>query len=411
MPAANDAARSVRWVVLGLLFAATTINYMDRLLFSTLSPVLRDEFHLSPAVYGNLSAAFQGSYAIGFLVLGRWLDRVGTRRGLLTAVAVWSAVSALHATVTGAAQFGVWRVLLGFSEGANFPAAFKALAEWFPPEERSFATGVLNAGVNLASVTGPPLFVALTAHYGWRVCFIAVSALGFLWVIAWTLKYQAPPTREGVAAPTMTYREVLGFRPAWGYAAIKTLADPTWYFLLFWLPLYFRDVHRMQMNQIGWALPFIYFMSGLGSLISGWGCGHLLRKGWSLRRTRLTGMMVCACLMPIAAYGAMQGSVLSSVLIFSLAGAAHQAFSSIAFMLPADVFPCATVATVLGFGGFAGAMSSVLFSALLPGYLVPLFGYTPLLITLSFGYLGAVFVTWKLFGRFEPVASGGGSGD
>ena len=396
----------MRWLVLALLFVATTINYLDRLLLNTLSPVLRDEFHFSSSLYGNINGAFQFAYAIGFLVLGRWLDRVGTKKGLLTAAALWSTASILHATVTSPAQFAIWRALLGFSEGAIFPAAFKALAEWFPPEERSFATGILNAGVNLASVIGPPLFVALTAQFGWRACFAAISALGFLWVIAWAVKYQAPvqTNAEVRVAHGMTFKEVLRFRATWGYVLGKILVDPTWYFLLFWLPLYFRDVHKLEIAQIGWALPFIYFMSGVGSLIGGYSCGRLLKSGWSLRRTRLTGMLTCACVMPVATYGALHAEgIVSTVLIFSLAAAAHQAFSSISFMLPADVFPSHVVATVLGLGGFSGGMSSVLFSAVLPGYLVPVFGYPPLLITLTFGYLCAVFATWKLFGNFAPV--------
>ena len=391
-----------RWLVLALLFAATTINYLDRLLLSTLSPVLRDEFQFSSALYGNISAAFQASYALGFLLLGRWLDRVGTKKGLFVAAAVWSTASILHVTVTNASQFAIWRALLGFSEGANFPAAFKALAEWFPPEERSLATGILNAGVNLASVAGPPLFVVLTAHYGWRFCFFAVSALGFLWLVAWGTQYQPKPM-PAAASRSISYRELFRHRPTWGIVFGKILVDPTWYFLLFWLPLYFRDVHKLDMSQIGWALPFIYFMSGLGSLIGGWANGRLLKHGWPLQRTRLSGLFLCACIVPVAAYAAMHAGALNAVLIFSLAAAAHQAFSSIAFMLPADVFPSSAVGTILGLGGFAGAMSSVVFSAVLPGYLVPIFGYTPLVVTLTCGYLCAVAVTWKTFGRFQPV--------
>jgi ACS family hexuronate transporter-like MFS transporter len=390
-----------RWLVLGLLFFAVTINYLDRLLLSTLSPVLRDEFGFSSALYGNISAAFQASYALGFLVLGRWLDRVGTKKGLLIAATAWSAASILHVTVTSAGQFAIWRALLGFSEGAIFPAAFKTLAEWFPPQERSLATGILNAGVNLASVAGPPLFVALTAHYGWRFCFFAVSSLGFLWILAWHTQYQSP--QMTTVATRYSYRQLFQFRPTWGIVLAKILVDPTWYFLLFWLPLYFRDVHHLEMGQIGWALPFIYFMSGVGSLIGGWANGRLLRNGRPLGQTRLSGLLICACIVPVAAYSAMQAQALHSVLIFALAAAAHQAFSSISFMLPADVFPSGAVGTVLGLGGFAGAMSSVLFSAVLPGYLVPIFGYNPLVLALSFGYLVAVGVTWKCFGRFEPV--------
>lgn len=399
----------MRWMVLALLFLATFINYLDRLLFTTLSPVLRDEFHFSPSMYGYLSAAFQASYAAGFLLLGRWLDRVGTRKGLFVAAIAWSAASMLHTTVTSALQFTAWRALLGFSEGANFPAAFKALAEWFPPEERSRATGILNAGVNLASITGPPLFVALTARFGWRICFVAISSLGFIWAAAWALRYRDPlsPATAAIGPPQVrsSFGAIMRLRPAWGYALGKALVDPTWYFLLFWLPLYFRDEHHLEMAQIGWALPTIYFMSGVGSLAGGFASEHLLRRGWSVRRTRLSAMLACACVMPVAVFLATRVNAAACVGVFSVAAAAHQAFSSISFMLPADVFPSSSVATVLGVGGFTGAMSSVVFSAILPGYLVPLFGYSPLLTGLSFGYLGAVLLTSKLFGGFDRVAT------
>ena len=164
----------MRWMILSLLVAVTTINYLDRLLLSVLSPVLRDYFHFNESVYGNISGAFQIAYAFGFLALGKLVDRYGTKAGLGVAVAVWSAASLMHATVTGVGQLGAWRALLGLSEGANFPACNKAVSEWFPAEERALATGIFNAGVNLASVIGPPLFITVTALYGWRTCFAAI---------------------------------------------------------------------------------------------------------------------------------------------------------------------------------------------------------------------------------------------
>jgi ACS family hexuronate transporter-like MFS transporter len=195
----------------------------------------------------------------------------------------------------------------------------------------------------------------------------------------------------------------LGYRQSWGYLLGKMLVDPAWFFLLFWLPLYFRDVRKMEMSQIGWALPFIYFTGGIGSIAAGWLSGFLLRVGWSKRRARMGTLLLCAVVVPLAIWGALGGSITRTILMFSAAAAAHQAFSSIAFTMPGDVFPSNALATVLGLGGFAGSVSSVIFAALLPGHLIPLFGYTPLLVTLSFGYLAAVYVTGKLFGGFEPV--------
>jgi ACS family hexuronate transporter-like MFS transporter len=392
----------MRWLVLGLLVTVTMVNYLDRLLLSVLSPVLRDYFHFNERLYGNITGAFQIAYAFGFLALGKIVDRVGTKMGLGIAAAVWSAASLLHATVTNAAQFGAWRAVLGLAESANFPACNKAISEWFPPSERALATGIFNAGVNAASVIGPPLFIVLSARYGWRACFVAVSSIGFLWLLAWSTAYRTPqPALPRGGKPTLL--PAWHYRQAWGFIIGKTLVDPSFFFMLYWLPLYFRDVRKLEMTQIGWALPWIYFASGLGSVMAGWSSGFLLRRGWNKRRARITIMLACAIAVPCAILAALAGSVTGTVLLFSLAAAAHQAFSSIAYTTPGDVFPSAAVGTVQGLGGFAGGISSVIFSAVLPGYLIPRFGYTPMLVVLSFGYLVAVAVYSRAFGDFQAV--------
>jgi len=396
----------MRWIVLALLLAVTSINYLDRLLLSVLSPILRDHFHFSESLYGNINAAFQICYAFGFLASGWLLDKYGVKRGLAAGAALWSVASALHASVTGAAQFGAWRALLGLSEAVNFPACNKAVAEWFPAEQRALATGIFNAGPNLASIIGPPLFIALAASYGWRQCFIAVSLFGLLWVAVWVQFYPSS-LPSSTASPTggLGFRQALRYRQTRGYALSKVLVDPLWYFLLFWLPLYFREVRGLEMRQIGWALPCIYFASGVGSVSAGWLSGLLLRRGHSRQVARMATLFLCAAIPPLALSGAMAGTLIQTVALFSAAAAAHQAFSSISFTIPGDVFPSQTLGTILGFGSFAGTLSSVLFSAILPGYLIPLFGYRPLLMTLSFGYIAAVAVIYYHFGDFRPVPS------
>lgn len=389
--------------MLGLLTAVTMVNYLDRLVLTVLAPVLRDYFHFDERLYGYIAGAFQIAYAFGFLVLGRWVDRVGTKIGLGVAVMVWSGASMLHATVSNAAQFAAWRGMLGLAESANFPACTKAISEWFSPEERAFATGLLNAGVNAASIVGPPMFVALAAHYGWRACFVAISSLGLLWLFVWTKFYVAPENKPRSERVAVSMRSVLRHRQAWGFMAGKFLVDPSFFFMLFWLPLYFRDVRKLEMSQIGWALPWIYFVSGLGSMIAGWSSGWLMRRGRTKRQARIHTMLICAILVPAAILAALSGSVVTTVIFLGFAAAAHQAFSSIAYTTPGDVFPAGTVGTVQGLGGFSGGISSVIFSAVLPGYLIPLFGYTPVLIVLSFGYLAATAVYSLAFAEFRPV--------
>jgi MFS transporter, ACS family, hexuronate transporter len=397
----------VRWVVLALLLAVTSINYLDRLLLSVLAPVIRDQFHFNPSLYGNINAVFQLCYAFGFLASGALIDRYGVKRGLAVGATLWSVASAMHASVTGAAQFGVWRGILGLTESINFPACNKAVAEWFPIRQRALATGIFNAGPNLASVIGPPVFIAVTASFGWRVCFAAVSLLGFLWLILWVTLYR--PSRDASTKPASRgfgLRSALRFRQTRGYALSKALVDPMWYFLLFWLPLYFRDVLGLDMAQIGWALPCVYFASGAGSVAAGWISGFLLARGWSLRAARMTTLTACAVLLPIALFSAMGGTLTRTIAMFSLAAAAHQAFSSISFTIPGDVLPIGTLGSTLGFGSFAGTISSVAFSAILPGYLIPLLGYKPLILVMSFGYLAAVGVLNLYFGEFRHVEEG-----
>jgi MFS transporter, ACS family, hexuronate transporter len=397
----------MRWVVLALLLAVTSVNYLDRLLLSVLAPVLRDQFHFNESLYGNINAAFQICYAFGFLASGALIDRYGVKRGLAVGAALWSVASAMHATVTGAAQFGVWRGVLGLTESVNFPACNKAVAEWFPVRERALATGIFNAGPNLASVIGPPLFVALTASFGWRVCFAAISLLGILWLVLWLRLYNPfPDASARLPAHGLGFRRALRFRQTRGYALSKILVDPTWYFLLFWLPLYFRDVLGLEMSQIGWALPCVYFASGAGSVAAGWISGFLLGRGCSLRIARMALLAACAMIIPLALFSAMGGTLTTTIAMFSAAAAAHQAFSSLSFTIPGDVLPIGTLGATLGIGSFAGTISSVAFSAILPGYLIPVWGYKPLLLTLSFGYLAAVGVLHLHFGDFRAAEEG-----
>ena len=302
-------------------------------------------------------------------------------------------------------QFAVWRGLLGFSEAMNFPACTKAASEWFSKSERALATGIFNAGPNVASVVGPPLFVALTEQRGWRTCFIAVSAAGLVWLLFWVWLYRTPVAAERESKPAPVASTVLlQHRATWGYVLGKALVDPAWFFLLYWLPLYFRDVQKLDMTQIGWALPVIYFSSGVGSVSAGWISSRFLRMGWTTRRARMAVIMTCAVIVPVAIGAAIGGTTQRTIAFFSLAAAAHQAFSSMAFTIAGDVFPGHVLGTVLGWGGFAGSISSVIFSALIPGLLVPLLGYTPLLIALSLGYLATAILTRFTFGDFEPVA-------
>jgi ACS family hexuronate transporter-like MFS transporter len=395
-----------RWWVLSLLFAATTINYLDRIVFSVLTPVIRSEFKFNDQEYGYITGAFQIAYTAGFLIAGKFIDRYGTRLGYGVAIAWWSLAAALHVASRSAIGLGFWRAMLGLGEAGNFPAAIKAVAEWFPLKDRAFATGVFNAGSNVASMIGPPLFVHMTDAMGWRACFLITGGLGFLWLAAWLASYRKPPEASKTEAKEISigWAQALNFRETWGFAIAKFFTDPVWWFYLYWLPPYLYDVRKFKLTEIGWALPVVYLMADVGSVGGGWISGYLIRRGWPHGRARKTAMAICAVSMPVAALAVLAESPVLAVALVSLATSAHQGWSANLFTTTSDVFPKNAVASVTGIGGFAGGLGGFLFSAVIPGYVVMHFGYTPVFLTMGCFHLIALFWVHRLMGKMEPLS-------
>jgi ACS family hexuronate transporter-like MFS transporter len=408
-----------RWLILTLLFLVTTNNYLDRIVFSVLIPVIRDDLHISTTHYGYINAAFQMAYTIGFLFVGKFVDRFGTRIGYAVSIVWWSVAASLHALSRTALQLGFWRGLLGFGESGNFPAAIKAVAEWFPKKDRAFATGIFNAGTNVASMVGPPLFVWMAARYGWRACFFITGSVGFLLALIWWVVYRLPEMHRSVgqeelayirsdsdqdsSAPKIGWAAVLRYRETWGFALAKFLTDPVWWFYLYWLPPYLYDVRKFKLLEVGWALPVVYLMADFGSVGGGWLSGFLMRRGWRHSTARKTAMGVCAGLMPIAAMSVLAPSPILAIALVSIATAAHQGWSANLFTTTSDVFPKEAVASVAGIGGCLGGLGGVLFSSLLPGYVVSHFGYTPVFLGMGLFHLTALLIVHKLLGRMEPI--------
>lgn len=345
----------MRWWILALLFFATLINYMDRTIFAVLIPAMRGDLHIDDRVYGYLTGAFLAAYTLGYLVMGRVVDKLGTKKGFGVAAGFWSIAAGLHATAGSALQLGGFRFLLGFAEAGNFPAAIKGVAEWFPVEQRAFATGVFNSGSNLAQVVGPPLFVWLDHSFGWRACFLMTASLGAVWLVFWMFSYRTPHKVE-VEEETVkiTYREAIRFRQTWGFASAKFLTDSAWWFYLFWLPLCLHDQRHMKDSEYARALSIIYFVACFGSMGGGWLSGFLMRKGWPKSKARKTAMFICAAAMPIAATGVIVPSAAMAVALFSLATSAHQGFSANLFTTTSDVFPKSALGSVNGIGGCMG---------------------------------------------------------
>jgi ACS family hexuronate transporter-like MFS transporter len=408
----------VRWWILALVFFATTVNYLDRILFSVLIPVIREDLHISNEAYGYINASFQMTYTIGFLLMGKFIDKVGTRIGYMVSLIWWSIAAALHALSSGVMSLGFWRGMLGLGESGNFPAAIKAVAEWFPKKDRAFATGIFNAGTNVASMIGPPLFVWITAIVGWRACFLITSSLGLVWLVVWLAYFRQPQehasvNREELAyilsdqeeegAPKIGWSQALKYKQTWGFGLAKFLTDPVWWFYLYWLPPYLYDVRKFDLKQIGWALPVIYLMADIGSVGGGWISGWLIRRGCSHGKARKLAMALCAAVMPIAAMSVLAESPIVAIALVCLATSAHQGWSANLYTTTSDIFPKQAIASVTGIGGCLGGLGGVLFSALIPGYVVTHFGYTPVFLTMGAFHLTALVVVHVLLGDMKRI--------
>jgi len=419
-PAHSTPATRYRWWILSLLFFATTVNYLDRILLGFLYPIIRDELHINEQQYGYVQACFSAAYTIGFLIMGKFIDKVGTRIGYLVSLVWWSVAAALHATAGSTVALGFWRAVLGVGEAGNFPAAIKSVTEWFPKQDRAFATGIFNAGSNVASMIGPPAFAMIAAAYGWRICFLLTASLGIGWVVLWVLTYQRPEIHprvndaerayilgeaeaEAANEPTVGWAKALTYKQTWGFALAKFLTDPVWWFYLYWLPPYLYDVRKFNMTEIAWALPFIYLMADFGSVGGGWISGYLMRRGWSNGKARKAAMALCAVCMPIGALSVLAGNPILAVVLISLATSGHQGWSANLYTTATDVFPKSASASVTGIGGCLGGLGGVIFSSLLPGYIVTHFGYTPIFLIMGSFHLIALLIVHLLLGDMRRL--------
>ena len=365
-----------RWTIVALLFLATTINYVDRQVLGILAPTLQRELAWSETDYGNIVSWFSLVYAFGFLFAGRLMDLIGIKRGLGAAVIAWSLAAMAHAAARTAAGFSLARAMLGLGESAIFPGALKATAEWFPERERALAVGLFNAGTNMGAIVAPLIVPAIALRWGWQSAFIATGAIGFVWLLFWIPLYHDATSHPRVSqdelahirgdAPTIErprvpWLRLLGYRQTWAYAVAKFIADPVWFFYLFWLPKFLDAKYGVKLSGIALPLITIYVIADVGSIGGGWLSSRLMARGWSANRARKTVMFAMACLIVPTAFAPRASSMWAAVLTVAVAAAAHQAWSANVFTLPSDMFPRSLVGSVVGIGSFAGAMASVVF--------------------------------------------------
>ncbi len=407
-----------RWTICALLFVVTTINYVDRQVLSILAPTLSRELHWSEADYGDIVSWFTFVYAVGFLLAGRLLDRIGVKRGFTLAVVTWSVAAVAHALARSTAAFSAARAGLGLGEAANFPGAVKSVAEWFPRKERALATGIFNAGTNTGAIVAPLAVPWIALHWGWRWAFVLTGALGLLWLVLWLALYRSPRESRRVTPAELALIEsdretpggrvpwagLLRHRQTWAVIAGKLLADPIWWFYLYWLPKFLDARYGVKLAQLALPLIVVYLIADVGSVTGGWFSSALLRRGWSVHRARKTALLTMALLIVPTALAPLAPSLWAAVIIVGVAAAAHQGWSANVYTLASDMFPRPAVATIAGIGGFAGAMGGVVFQRV-TGRVLQANGndYTPIFAVCGLAYLTAWGIIHLLAPKLERV--------
>ncbi|MDQ3278265.1 MAG: MFS transporter [Bacteroidota bacterium] len=455
-----------RWTICGLLFFATTVNYLDRQVLSLLQPTLAEEYGWSNADYANITSVFQFAYAISMLFAGRVIDKLGTKKGFVWAIIVWSIGAILHALAipmgSGVVTFFGWlgisalsvsvvgfmigRLVLAVGEAGNFPAAIKATAEYFPKKERSFATGIFNSGANVGAILAPLTVPWIEVNWGWQAAFIVVGAIGFFWLFFWLTLYDKPTEQKRLSAAELGYinsdkdeevsreplkgagpdpaagvvpqekkvswTKLLGFRQTWAFVFGKFMTDGVWWFFLFWLPAYLKAQYGMEKTAIMLPLAALYSMTMIGSIGGGWFPMHFMKKGLSAYDARMKAMFVIA-LIPLVVLAAQPLGYISfwlPVLLIGVGASAHQAWSANIFTTVSDMFPKRAIGSVVGIGGMAGGIGGVVVSKV-GGALFDHYdklgsiqtGYTIMFSFCAVAYIIAWTVMKSLVPKYKPI--------
>ncbi|MBL7697422.1 MAG: MFS transporter [Chitinophagaceae bacterium] len=417
-----------RWLIVALLFFATTINYIDRQIIGLLKPILEKEFNWSETDFAYIVMAFTAAYAIGLLLAGRMIDRTGTRIGYTISIVIWSVAGMLHALARSVTGFIVARIGLGLGEAGNFPAAVKAVAEWFPKNERGVATGIFNAGTSVGVVCALLIVPWILNNYGWQEVFWITGSLGFVWLIFWLIFFQVPARQKRLSGEEYKYitagqefeqakekakikwSRLFAFRQTWAYITGKALIDPIYWFFLFWLPSYFSSTFSLDLKKPSLQLMTIYAATTVGSIAGGYLSSWLIKKGWPVLKARKFALLLFALLELSVIVVQFAPSAWAAVALISFAVAIHQAWATNIFTIASDLFPSEAVSSVVGIGGMAGAIGGILFPILV-GYLLDSYkaagnitaGYNILFTVCGFTYLLTILIIHLLTRRAEKV--------
>ncbi len=379
-----------RWTICGLIFFATTINYLDRAVISLLKEYLEKDFKWSETDYGNLVIAFQVSYAVGLLGVGRIIDKIGTKIGYAVSTFLWSLAAIGHALAKSTLGFGIARSFLGFTEAGNFPSAIKTVAEWFPKKERALATGIFNSGANVGAIIAPLTVPFIAEEWGWKWAFILTGSIGFFWLIFWFWLYEIPAKQKRLGKAEYDYihsdadeakendteadkgkvswGRLLAFKQTWAFVLGKFLTDPVWWFYLFWLPAFLKAEYGLTGTQVALPVALVYTMSTIGSIFGGWLPFNFIKNGMPVFKARKTSMLIYAFAVIPVVFAQLLGSIdmWLAVIIIGVATSAHQAWSANIFTTVSDMFPKKAVGSITGLGGMAGALGGVAIAKLGP---------------------------------------------
>ena len=419
-PSFDQKPTMIRWWICALLFFATTINYIDRQVFAILAPQLQTEIGWSEIEYGYIVTAFQLSYAIGLLLVGKLIDFLGTKKGFILSIIVWSLAAMAHALARTPVGFGMARLALGIGESGNFPAAIKTISEWFPRKERALATGIFNSGSNIGAIVAPLLVPIIALNFGWQAAFIITGLLGFIWLFFWLRLMKRPEEHPGINAaeldlikadteenlekPTSIWK-IIRTRKVWAIAIGKFLTDPIWWFFLYWLPKFLNTTYGLKLDKIGLPLIVAYLIADVGSIGGGWLSSHFLKMGWSINAARKTTLLICAILVVPIYWASGIDDLWPAVILIGLGMAAHTGWSANMYTLATDFFPKKDMGTVVGFIGMAGAVGGMLMASA-TGHLLEATGSYKILFVIAASMYGiALIIIHLLVPNIDAVKS------
>lgn len=396
----------LRWIVVGFLFVATGLSFLDRQVLSIAILKIQQEFSITDVQYGWVNTGFLLSYALMFTLGGRLIDRFGSRMGLAVAVGIWSLANMLHGTMTTFWQLFTYRFVLGLGEGGCFPGAAKAVYTWFDERERALANGIAIGGAAIGAVIAPPLTVYLSGKFGWRAGFVIPGLVGLFWVVGWLLLPRTAdsesPTADLKTASRTPLINILRLRHTWVFILIRFLLDPIFYFLMFWIPKYLNQVRLVSFEQVGRLFWIPFLALGVANILGGWLSDRLIRRGNSVNVARKTVMGAAAVLTMIAPTIAWVSAIEVAILLMAVFLFAHGFWITNFITSIADLFGENATSTVVGLSGTAGAVSGLLINPLL-GWIIQTYSYTPLWWASGLLYPLAFIVFLRMIPRLEPL--------